>query len=120
MWSISRPQMARRLGAREGISVSGPRWVMLGLLMLLGSIGSAEAGADDDIRAVVGRFVAAQNSRDVRAVADVLWDSPQFLWFTRGTAISGRPSALARFEKPVSGNVAPGTHAGRSEDPAPG
>jgi hypothetical protein len=28
----------------------------------------------------------------------VLWDSPDFLWITRGTAIWGREPALKRFE----------------------
>jgi ketosteroid isomerase-like protein len=83
--------------------MSRTRWAMLGLVILLASFGSAEAGAEDEIRAVVERFVAAQNSHDVRAVADVLWDSPQFLWITRGTAIWGRPSALARFESLYQG-----------------
>lgn len=83
--------------------MSGTRWAMVGLLMLLTSIGSAEASAEDEIRSVVLRFVTAQNSHDVRAVADLLWDSPQFLWITRGNAIWGRPSALARFENLYQG-----------------
>ncbi len=74
------------------------RWGVAGLLVLLTSPGVAEAAAEDDIRAAVIRFVEAQNAHDVRAVADLLWDSPQFLWITRGTAIWGRPAALARFE----------------------
>jgi uncharacterized protein (TIGR02246 family) len=79
------------------------RWAVEGLLVLLTSIGSADAAVEDDIRAVVIRFIAAQNTHDVRAVADLLWDSPQFLWITRGAAIWGRPAALARFENLYQG-----------------
>ena len=79
------------------------RWGVLGLLIVLTSVGSAWAGADEDIRAAMESFVAAQNAHDVRAVADTLLDSPQFLWITRGTAIWGRPAALARFESLYKG-----------------
>ena len=56
------------------------------------------AGPEDDVRGIVERFVAAQNAHDARAVGDLLWDSAQFLWITRGTAVWGRQPALARFE----------------------
>jgi hypothetical protein len=42
--------------------------------------------------------VAAQNAHDLSAVGELLWDSPQFLWITRGAPIWGRLPALARFE----------------------
>jgi uncharacterized protein (TIGR02246 family) len=58
----------------------------------------AGAASEEEIRPVIDRFVAAQNAHDLRAVADTLWDSPQFLWITRGAAIWGREQALARFE----------------------
>jgi ketosteroid isomerase-like protein len=83
--------------------MSGMRWAAMALVMLLTSLRWAEAGADDEIRAAVERFVAAQNSHDVRVVADLLWDSPQLLWITRGTAIWGRPAALTRFESLYQG-----------------
>jgi Domain of unknown function (DUF4440) len=47
---------------------------------------------------VIDRFVTAQNAHDLAAVGGLLWDSPQFLWITRGTAIWGRQPALTRFE----------------------
>ena len=71
---------------------------LLALMLVLGTLSSAEAADEADVRAVVERFVAAQNAHDVRAVRELLWDSPQFLWVTRGTAIWGRQAALARFE----------------------
>src|SRR6185503_2277717 len=67
--------------------------------MLVLALASRAATADDvEVRAFVERFVAAQNAHDIRAVGDLLWDSPEFLWVSRGTAIWGRDAALTRFE----------------------
>jgi len=67
--------------------------------MLVLALASRAATADDvEVRAFVERFVAAQNAQDIRAVGDLLWDSPEFLWVSRGTAIWGRDAALTRFE----------------------
>lgn len=60
--------------------------------------GSAAATAEDDIRATFDRFVTAQNAHDIAAVREVLLDSPNFLWITRGVPIWGRDAALKRFE----------------------
>ena len=62
------------------------------------AMGYAFAGVDDDVKATFDRFVAAQNAHDVSAVRDVLLDSPNFLWVTRGVPIWGRDAALKRFE----------------------
>ena len=67
--------------------------------MLVLALASRAATADDvEVRAFVERLVAAQNAHDIRAVGDLLWDSPEFLWVSRGTAIWGRDAALTRFE----------------------
>lgn len=72
-----------------GLLVSG--------LMAFSATGTS-ATRDDDVRAVFDQFVRAQNSHDIAAVRDVLLDSPDFLWITRGTPIWGRDAALKRFE----------------------
>jgi ketosteroid isomerase-like protein len=59
---------------------------------------SALAAPEDEVRAQFDRFVAAQNAHDIKAVGDLLLDSPNFLWITRGTPIWGREAALKRFE----------------------
>ena len=59
---------------------------------------AVRAAPEDDVRAVFDQFVSAQNSHDLRAVRELLLDSPNFLWVTRGTAIWGRDAALKRFE----------------------
>jgi ketosteroid isomerase-like protein len=60
--------------------------------------GSARAGTEDEVKAQFSKFVAAQNAHDLKAVGDMLLDSPHFLWITRGAPIWGREAALKRFE----------------------
>jgi ketosteroid isomerase-like protein len=67
------------------------------------STGYAFAGVDDEVKATFDRFVAAQNAHDVSAVRDLLLDSPNFLWVTRGAPIWGRDAALKRFETMYQG-----------------
>ena len=62
------------------------------------STGHALSGVDDDVKATFDRFVTAQNAHDVSAVRELLLDSPNFLWVTRGAPIWGRDAALKRFE----------------------
>lgn len=50
------------------------------------------------MKATFDRFIAAQNAHDVSAVRDLLWDSTNFLWVTRGMPIWGLDAALKRFE----------------------
>lgn len=59
---------------------------------------SAAAAPEDDVRKTFEQFVAAQNAHDVRAVGNLLLESPDFLWITRGTPIWGRDAALKRFQ----------------------
>jgi uncharacterized protein (TIGR02246 family) len=67
-------------------------------LLLLSLAGGARAASEDEVRSLFAKFVAAQNAHDLKAVGELLQDSPQFLWITRGTAIWGRDAALKRFE----------------------
>ncbi len=60
---------------------------------------AAAAPVDQELRATVERFVAAQNAHDLGAVGNILLDSPNFLWITRGTPVWGRADALSRFQK---------------------
>ncbi len=59
---------------------------------------SAWAAPEDEVRAQFDRFVATQNAHDLKAVGELLLDSPNFLWITRGIPIWGREAALKRFE----------------------
>jgi uncharacterized protein (TIGR02246 family) len=56
------------------------------------------ASPEDDVRAVFDQFVTAQNAHDINGVRELLLDSPNFLWVTRGAPVWGRDAALKRFE----------------------
>jgi uncharacterized protein (TIGR02246 family) len=76
------------------------RWtsrVAISLMLLIVS-GVARASSEDEVKALFAKFVAAQNTHDLKAVGELLQDSPQFLWITRGIAIWGRDAALKHFE----------------------
>ncbi len=68
-------------------------------LMVMTLAGAARASSEEDeIKALFTKFVEAQNAHDLKAVGNLLQDSPNFLWITRGTPIWGRDAALRRFE----------------------
>jgi uncharacterized protein (TIGR02246 family) len=76
-----------RIGSRAALAV---------FLMIWSA--SVHAGTEDEVKAQFSKFVAAQNAHDLKAVSDLLLDSPQSLWITRGAPIWGREAALKRFE----------------------
>lgn len=64
---------------------------------LLASLSApALARPADDARATYLRFAAAQNARDLQAVASVLLDSDRFLWVSDGQSIWGRAATIER------------------------
>ena len=67
-------------------------------LVLLTVTGVARAGTEDEVKALFAKFVAAQNAHDLKAVGELLQDSPQFLLVSRGLPFWGRDAALKRFE----------------------
>ena len=66
--------------------------------LLLIFVGVARAGSEDEAKAAFAKFIAAQNAHDIKAVGELLHDSPHFLWITRGAPVWGRDAALKRFE----------------------
>ena len=68
------------------------------IVLLLSSVGGAQAETQEEVRGLFDEFVAAQNAHDVEAVGALLQESPEFLWITRGAPIWGRDAALERFE----------------------
>lgn len=60
-------------------------------------------GPEADVRGTFERFVAAQNAHDAKAVRELLWDAPGFLWITRGNVLWGRDTAVKRFEANYGG-----------------
>jgi len=70
---------------------------------LIGMTGSVQAGTEDEVKALFSKFTAAQNAHDLKAVGEILQDSPRFLWITRNTPIWGREAALKRFAENYEG-----------------
>jgi hypothetical protein len=62
-----------------------------------GQSAPAQTAGPEEVRALFERFVSAQNAHDSAAVEAMLWNSPNFLWITRGVAIWGREAAMERF-----------------------
>ncbi len=70
--------------------------VALPAVALLGA--SPAGGAPrDEIRSVFAQFVAAQNAHDLKAVGNLISDSPDVLWITQGQVERGRDAALRHF-----------------------
>jgi ketosteroid isomerase-like protein len=55
------------------------------------------ASPKDEIKATFGKFVAAQNAHDLKAVGALLSNSPDFLWITPDNIARGRDAAIKRF-----------------------
>jgi hypothetical protein len=56
-----------------------------------------------EAQALFTRFVAAQNAHDVSEVKSMLWNSPQMLFFSRGTEARGADAAADRFKEYYQG-----------------
>ncbi len=76
---------------------------LVAALALACAVASAHASTEVEIRAAFDRFVQVQNAHDAKGLEELLADSPQFLWITRGTAVWGRDAALQRFAKLYEG-----------------
>ena len=61
------------------------------------AVSSASAAPRDEIRSTFGKFVAAQNAHNLKAVGDLLSDSPDFIWIAPGRIVRGRDAAIQRF-----------------------
>ncbi|SRR6266446_1002731 len=72
-------------------------------LMLLAAACPTRAGTEDEVKALFEKFIVAQNAHDLKAVGEILLDSPQFFWITRNTPIWGHDAALKRFEENYKG-----------------
>jgi len=67
-------------------------------------LASAQAATmEEEVRAVFDRYVAIQNAHDLKSMRNLLVDSPDFLWVTRGKPIWGREAALKDLEERYKG-----------------
>lgn len=61
------------------------------------------ATMEEEVRALFDRYVAIQNAHDSKAMRNLLVDSPDFLWISRGKPIWGREAALKELEERYKG-----------------
>jgi ketosteroid isomerase-like protein len=61
------------------------------------------AEPNDEIRSTFARFINAQNAHDLKAVGNLLADSPDFLWISQGHVVRKRDAALERFRNLFKG-----------------
>jgi uncharacterized protein (TIGR02246 family) len=84
---------------------------MRGILPLMLALATpVHADQQQEIRALYGQFVAAQNAHDIDAVRPLLSDRPDFLWITDGRPVWGREAMLdrmAEFQKAEVWQVVP-------------
>lgn len=68
---------------------------LLGLVLLGFVAGTAwPTPEEDEMRAVNARFYAAVNAHDLKAVDEILLDSPDLLWVVFGKANWGKDAVL--------------------------
>ena len=74
------------------------RKILAGMAFTLAAMTSSEVRATptDQVRAIYGRFLAAQNARDLQQVRSMLWNSPKFLWVSDGNSVWGADALVER------------------------
>jgi len=61
------------------------------------------ASMEEEVRAVFDKYIATQNSHDLKALRNLLADTPDLLWISRGKPIWGREAALKSLEERYKG-----------------
>src|SRR5439155_23486166 len=74
---------------------------ILSILALAGALATSQAHAapKDDVKGAFTRFVNAQNAHDLKAMGNLLRDSPDFLWISSGHVVRERGAALQRSQE---------------------
>ena len=75
-------------------------WILVGAAMFATA---AHASMEEEVRAVFDKYIATQNAHDLKGIRNLLSDSPDFLWISRGKAIWGREAALKSLEERYKG-----------------
>jgi uncharacterized protein (TIGR02246 family) len=75
-------------------------WILVAAAMFATA---AHANMEEEVRAVFDKYIATQNAHDLKGMRNLLSDSPDFLWISRGKAIWGREAALKSLEERYKG-----------------
>jgi pimeloyl-ACP methyl ester carboxylesterase len=105
----AKSQTVEVAGASHSVYVSHPKEVAdvieRAARALVGNAQTAKPTypVQDEIRTVFLRFVAAQNAHDADTVGSMIWDSPDFLWVSRGNPVRGSQQAIGIFRSYYKG-----------------
>lgn len=62
------------------------------------------ATVEEEVHAVFDKYIAIQNAHDLKSMRNLLVDSPDFLWISRGRPVWGREEALKTLEERYKGS----------------
>jgi uncharacterized protein (TIGR02246 family) len=78
------------------------RFLLLAFLAMAATLARA-ATMEEEVRAVFDKWIAIQNAHDLKGIRNLLSDSPDMLWISRGKPIWGRDAALKTLEERYKG-----------------
>jgi len=78
------------------------RLLIFAVLSLAATLARA-ATMEEEVRAVFDKWIATQNAHDLKGIRNLLSDSPDMLWISRGKPIWGRDAALKTLEDRYKG-----------------
>ena len=78
------------------------RFLILAVLTTAATLARA-ATMEEEVRAVFDKWIATQNAHDLKGIRNLLSDSPDMLWISRGKPIWGRDAALKTLEERYKG-----------------
>lgn len=78
------------------------RFLVLIALAMVATLARAST-MEDEVRAVFDKYIATQNAHDLKGMRNLLSDSPDMLWISRGKPIWGRDAALKSLEERYKG-----------------
>ena len=77
--------------------------IILLMTVLLTMVINSKGAIKDDPTTLFEQFIKAQNQHDLTALNNLLVDSPDFIWITKGQTIWGKEAALKKFENLYKG-----------------
>jgi uncharacterized protein (TIGR02246 family) len=78
------------------------RLLVFAVLLTIATLAHAVT-MEDEVRAVFDKYIAIQNAHDLKSMRNLLADSPDVLWISRGKPIWGREAALKNLEERYKG-----------------
>lgn len=78
------------------------RFLLVAVLTMAAALARAST-MEEEVRAVFDKYIATQNAHDLKAIRNLLSDSPDMLWISRGKPIWGREAALKTLEERYKG-----------------